>query len=70
MRELVRIDIGNKQLCSVVENGEVTGFTPLSMRHLNQDILACVTYVTLIGNTITKTKGKEVKDESNLRNQG
>ncbi len=62
MRELVRIDIGNEQLCSVVEDGEVTGFTPLSIRHLNQDILGCLTYITLIGNAMTKTKGEEVND--------
>lgn len=56
MRELVRVDIGGEQLCSAVENGEVTGFRPLSIRHLNQDILGCVTYITLIVNYITKTK--------------
>jgi len=61
MRELVRIDIGNEQLHSVVEDGEVTGFQPLNIRHLNQDILGCVTYITLIGNSITKTKREEVK---------
>lgn len=60
MRELVRVDIGGELLSAVVENGEVTGFCPLSIRHLNKDILGCVTYITLIGNAITKTKIKEV----------
>jgi len=62
MRELVRIDIGKENLHGVVEDGEVTGFQPLSLRHLNQDILGCVAYITLIGNAITKTKGKGAKD--------
>ncbi len=65
MREFIRIDIGKESLHSVVEDGEVTGFSPLSVRHLNQDILGCVTYITLIGHAITKTKKKEVTDVSN-----
>ncbi|MBA7630000.1 hypothetical protein ES703_37508 [subsurface metagenome] len=62
MRELVRIAIGEEELCRVVENGEATGFQPLSIRHLNQDILGCVTYITLIGNAMTKTMKEEVAD--------
>ena len=70
MRELVRIEIEKELLCTVVDNGEVISFRPPSIRHLNQDILGCVTYITLIGNAMTKTKKEEVKDESHLRNQG
>ncbi|GAH65918.1 unnamed protein product [marine sediment metagenome] len=62
MRKVVRTDIGNEQLSAVVENGEVTGYHPINIRHLNKDILGCVTYIVLIGNAITKTKKVELED--------
>lgn len=56
MKEIVKVEIGGQELTAEVEDGEVTGFRPISIAHLNKDVLACVTYITLIGNAMTKTR--------------
>lgn len=59
MTELVKIQVGDEELAAEIEDGEVTGFRPISIVHLNKDRLACITYIVLIGNAITKTERQE-----------
>lgn len=59
MKEIVRTKIGNEELTAEIEDGEVVGFRPISIVHLNRDALACVTYIMLIGNAMTKTGRKK-----------
>ncbi|MBA7558459.1 hypothetical protein ES708_00062 [subsurface metagenome] len=54
-REIVKVEIGDEKLAAMIEDGEVTGFRPISIAHLNKDRLGCITYITLIGNAMTKT---------------
>lgn len=56
MKDIVKVEIGGEELTAEIENGEVVGFRPVNIVHLNKDILSCVTYITLIGNAMTKTK--------------
>ena len=58
MREVVKVEIEDEELTAEVEDGEVVSFRPINIVHLNRDVLACVTYITLIGNAMTKT-GRE-----------
>lgn len=58
MKKIVKVEIGDQELTAEIEDGEVTGFRSISIAHLNEDILACVTYITLIGNAMTKTGNK------------
>ena len=55
MKQGVKVQIGNEELTAEIEDGEVTGFRPVNIVHLNRDILGCITYLVLIGNAMTKT---------------
>ena len=58
MRKLVKTRVGDEELVAIIDNGEVTSYRPITITHLNKDILGCVTYITLIGNAMTKTREK------------
>lgn len=55
MKQEVKVQIGNEELTAEIEDGEITGFRPVNIVHLNRDILGCITYLVLIGNAMTKT---------------
>lgn len=59
MKQLVKVVVADEELTAEVRDGEVTGYRPVNIAHLNKDILGCVTFIVMIGNAITRTK--EVK---------
>ncbi len=67
MRQVVKVQIGNEELFAVIEDGELTGFKPVTINHLNKDVLGCVTYIVLIGNAITQTGKKDTDRQPGVK---
>ena len=56
MKEVVEVKVGGDDLISIVEDGEVTGYRPVNITHLNKDIAGCIVYYFRLRDALRRTR--------------